>query len=56
MNKKQIQKQHYFAPWCEIISAEATCLICASPLKPELTEDDWDSETIIDDGDENEFE
>lgn len=62
MKKELLRKQHYDSPWCKVIEVETANLICASPnIKatpsgPGFTEEDWDNEQTIDDGDENEFE
>ncbi len=62
MKKELLRKQHYASPWCKVIEVETANLICASPkIKatpsgPGFTEEDWDNEQTIDDGDENEFE
>ena len=60
MNKQELKKQTYLAPWCEVVEVEQTSLICVSPkVKPNapgFNEDEWDNEQDIDDGDENEFE
>ena len=52
MKKNQKERLPYLAPWCEVVEAEASQLICStvslSPL--ETTEEDWDNDQDIDGG------
>ena len=52
-------KHPYISPKCEVIEVEEMRLICTSPTVtpsvPGFNEDDWDNQTTIDNGEENEF-
>ena len=51
MKRNQEDKLPYLAPWCEVVEAEETSLICSSPKVtpngPGFNEDDWDNEHDI---------
>lgn len=60
MNTKRATKHLYVSPKFEMIEVEEISLICTSPSvtpnAPGFNEDDWGSETPIEDWGENEFE